>query len=437
MKIGETFFYRYCKHKELLCLFILVVSQQLFCIDQPSDSWHNSRQAPDAYVRLNDDMIEAVLTFKKAFPDQQWSLLFELVCKDLAAGSNVLYEEQAAQVVKECLAAASMRLPTIRSECAPEMVRTLKGYNQTLLSNTISADTLQALEQGSIYTAPNTVCALSMNTLNAARKKVQRNAHVNADLTITETESPSEMVAICPDCQAVYRKHCCCRPGPAGPQGPAGTPGAAGLAGSTGATGSAGSTGATGAGSTGSTGAAGATGTTGNTGATGSTGATGATGATATVDFFNAWDTTTNQISGASFTFVDLNFSTNNLLNSGAWTHGAGTPDFVCVTSGTYLVSTNVFLIDNGFADNSASIRGIVGATPVVGSQVTIDTDQTNVVSLATQFCITVQTGDILKIQFATEVVGAVVTVQYVLAWLAGPPAGAPVSAQIVIQRLA
>lgn len=454
MKIGESF-YRHCKHKKLLYLLLLIVSQQSYCADQlSSDSWHNSSQKPDAYVRLNDDTIEAILSFKQAFANQEWSLLFELVCKDLADGCNVIYEEQAAQVVKECLAAASMRLPTTRSDFASEMVDALKGYNPTLQSGNASVDTLQALEQGSIYTAPEKVCALSVNTLKAAQKYVKRNARVNADLTITETESPSERVTICPDCQAAYRKHCCCRPGPAGPQGPAGaagTPGAAGLAGATGSTGAtgAGTTGTTGnTGASGASGASGATGSTGPTGATGSTGAqgpvgatgatgagfpgaTGSTGALASSDFVSAYDLTPSQPL-STFLFTDVLFSNNGLSNA-SWTHVPGTANFVCVTPGTYLVDVSVFIQANS-SNAQAVIRGVLAGSPVAGSQTEVTLPAPLLPFLLyTQFVIAAVAGNILTIQAST----AATTASIVSSSFGSTPATVSSSAEIVIHRLA
>lgn len=271
-------FYSVGKRKKLLGLLLLVASQQLFCADvSPSTITENvlTDEHPEyAYVRLSDDTIEALLSFKKAFVSQPWSLLFELVCKDLENGGNILYDAQAEQIINECIACViKNRHKEIPEKETPEinlkMLSVLQAYNQTLKAGHAYVEALQESNGEKI-------CSLAVSM-----SKMARYARLNADLALAQTETLSEVPTTSHRKISRFDDFFCWR-GTPGPTGATGATGATGqcCTGPTGATGSTGARGEVGSkGVTGSTGAKGSTGATGADGAMGSTGNTGSTGA--------------------------------------------------------------------------------------------------------------------------------------------------------------
>lgn len=428
--------------KKLCALLLILVPQQLFSRNQQDELMSN------ALVNLNDDIITAILHCKESYIDQQWSLLFNLASQDLIAGGTTLYDQQACQIIKECIAAATAHTSDGADEQSTETIRKLNdalaGYSQKTILN-------RSYRSGSPYNdgelpwltgsiaghASGQLCHLTVNTLKKARLYVLPGSRVHADLTITNPEVVSEEVKICPHCSALYRSDVCCRrgsTGATGSTGPAGIAGATGATGSvgatgitgatgatgdqgaTGATGSTGDTGATGAtgntgstgatgvtGATGSTGVTGATGATGNTGATGPAGATGATGAVVSTDFFSAFDTTT-QINTTT-TFQSVTFDTN-AVTTGAWSHTAGTSTFTCNTAGTYLIIFNAgayMCFDVGAADSAILFQGVLNGTTITGSlsSLTFFVGNADYSRFVSQFIVQVSAGQVFEMQFA------------------------------------
>ncbi len=274
--------------KKLCALLLLLVPQQLFPRDQHDDL------IPNALVSLDDDIITAILHCKESYIDQQWSLLFNLVSQDLIAGGTTLYDQQACQIIKECVAVVIAHAGDRTDEQSTETIRKLNdalaGYTQKTLLNrsyrshgSHNSGELPWLTGSIAGHTAGQLCHLTVNTLKKARLHVLPGSRVHADLTITNPEVVSEEPKICPHCSALYRSDVCCRRGSTGATGSTGSAGAGGTTGTTGITGTTGVTGTTGTtGATGVTGTTGTTGTTGVTGTTGTTGTTGATGATGT-----------------------------------------------------------------------------------------------------------------------------------------------------------
>ena len=268
-------------------LLLLVASQQVFCVDvSPFGTITHNVSADEhheyAYVRLNDDTIEALLAFKKTFVSQPCSLLFELVCKDLESGRNILYDAQAEQVITECIALVIKNQQKEISEkeiseINLKMLSALQVYNQKLHAGHAYVESFQESNAQSL-------CSLAVNM-----SKMARYARLNADLALAEIETLSEVPTTFSN-RGIFRfdDFFCWRgtPGPTGATGATGATGpcctgSTGSTGSTGAKGEAGPRGVTGsAGALGATGSMGSTGTRGNTGSAGVPGARGSTGST-------------------------------------------------------------------------------------------------------------------------------------------------------------
>ncbi|GMU19495.1 MAG: hypothetical protein AMXMBFR12_06870 [Candidatus Babeliales bacterium] len=179
-----------------------------------------------------------------------------------------------------------------------------------------------------------------------------------------------------------------------------GSTGATGSTGPNGITGNTGSTGQTGStGTTGSTGNTGSTGPNGNTGSTGSTGSTGATGPCCNSDnYVFSYDTDKQPVSNVG-TFQPLTFSDNGEING--WTHTAGSANFICNQTGTYLVEYDIIAFKTSGTNPTISIRGEINGVEVSGSQASIGLPSTKVAFEVTRaFIIDINNGQIFRLTF-------------------------------------
>lgn len=415
--------------KQLFLFLLVITPQQLYPRDQHDELMLNG------LVCLDDDIVTAILHCKQSYTEHQWSLLFDLVSQDLMDGGTRLYNQQACQVIKECVAVVTTRSIDEQSdETLQKLNDALARYGQTMVLNR-SWPTASISEY-----AASDLCLLAVNTLKKALLHVLPGSRVHTDLTITNPEFVSEEPKICPHCCALYRSDVCCRrgstgatgaPGSAGSRGATGATGPMGDTGATGATGAMGDTGATGAtgptgdtgatgntgatgatgatgnigstGATGNTGATGATGARGNTGATGPVGATGATGAVVSTDFFSAYNTTTQV--NTTTTFQSITFDTN-AVTTGAWSHTAGTSTFTCNVAGTYLIIFNAgayLCFDVGAADSAILFQGVLNGTTILGSlsSLTFFVGNADYSRFVSQFIVQVSAGQVFEMQFA------------------------------------
>lgn len=112
-----------------------------------------------------------------------------------------------------------------------------------------------------------------------------------------------------------------------------------------------------------------------------------------------AYDTTTQNVAVIN-TFQDISFSTNAILSG--WTHTAGTSDFVCATSGDYLVTLQVNA--NLIAGPARFIELIAlnNGTQVAGSQIINNLQNNNSVQVVTgTFLVSMVATQVLKFQLA------------------------------------
>lgn len=182
---------------------------------------------------------------------------------------------------------------------------------------------------------------------------------------------------------------CISTTGPQGSQGPAGSQGPQGAQGPPGAQGG-----------------VGAQGSQGSQGPPGAQGSQGPQGTTAAVqDFIYAYDTTTQGISSGS-TFQNVTMNTNATING--WTHTAGSADFTCPTTGTYLVTYRcniTFSAGISLTTVTGSARLTVNGTEVSGSQSSVQFP-IQALSTASAPCISTQqlsltAGNVLRLQGA------------------------------------
>lgn len=153
---------------------------------------------------------------------------------------------------------------------------------------------------------------------------------------------------------------------------------------------------------------------TGVRGATGATGATGAAGTLVSVDFFSAFDTTT-QINPTT-TFQSITFDTNDVI-SAAWSHTPGTATFTCNQTGTYIIifDAGAFMcFDEGAGNSAILFQGLLDATPISGSasSLTFLVDNADYSRFTSQYIVQVTAGQVLQMQFAcsTTLVRAFIT---------------------------
>lgn len=413
-------------------LLLLVASQQVFCVDvSPFGTITHNVSADEhheyAYVRLNDDTIEALLAFKKTFVSQPCSLLFELVCKDLESGRNILYDAQAEQVITECIALVIKNQQKEISEkeiseINLKMLSALQVYNQKLHAGHAYVESFQESNAQSL-------CSLAVNM-----SKMARYARLNADLALAEIETLSEVPTTFSN-RGIFRfDDFFCWRGTPGPTGATGATGATGpcCTGSTGSTGSTGAKGEVGSmGATGSAGDLGATGAIGSTGARGNTGSVGPAGSTISADFFSAYDTTINQTVVGPFVYKDITFNNNAVSNlSMAWNHTAGTAAFTCTQTGTYMIGFSVFM-NCGSGANSGAVRGALGGVGIPGSHTAAEFQSNSIIQpFFNQFIVQVTAGQVFTVQFAGEKASQFVTILHSPVW---PTA---MSAEVAIQRL-
>ena len=184
------------------------------------------------------------------------------------------------------------------------------------------------------------------------------------------------------------------------------------------------------------TGPQGAQGAQGDDGAQGPQGAQGPIGPQGSVsavsDFVYAYATTTQGIASGS-TFQNVTFNVNGTISG--WTHTAGSADFTCPTTGTYLVSFRVaitFAALLSLTTVTGSARVTNNGTEVPGSQSSVQFP-VQALSSATALCLGTQqmaltAGDVVRVQGACNDAGAEIAANGI--------GTAPVSAALSIIRL-
>jgi hypothetical protein len=130
-------------------------------------------------------------------------------------------------------------------------------------------------------------------------------------------------------------------------------------------------------------------------------------GGTSTSDYAYAYDTTSTQVITVANTWYDVTFDTNSILTT--WTHGAGTADFTCASTGRYLIRANV-----SFSKTAANVESgirlvIVTAGPTVTEVVSslqhyhMHTSATDHTVGVIDMPVAINAGDILRLQVACD----------------------------------
>lgn len=146
----------------------------------------------------------------------------------------------------------------------------------------------------------------------------------------------------------------------------------------------------------------------GNTGAQGPQGNTGAQGPLfSTTDYVYAYSTQQQAIS-ATNTYQDVTFNVNGSIDG--WTHTAGSADFTCPTTGTYLISYRINMSMNAgisLTTITCSGRLSLNGTEVAGHQTSvrfpIQALSTATENLFNTGLVTITAGDIIRVQAAAS----------------------------------
>ena len=173
----------------------------------------------------------------------------------------------------------------------------------------------------------------------------------------------------------------------------------------------------------------------GQTGMRGPTGISGPTGPCCshhvTEDNYLCVSDNTMQVGGTGGTYKDISF--NNNINTSGWT--VAPTSFTCQSTGVYIIQYSVSFKSHG-ASRSIALHVTNNGNELPGSYIAVDSQSSiSTQSISRYFIATVNSGNIIKVQFAGNSTG---NIYLYPTSISGPlPAGQPnVSAELVISRI-